>query len=241
MGISVKPAILATPTTLLRSDHRTYSPPSSPPTAELTLKFRDVDERVPLLPTLATHQQHQPHPKIINREMDMDIDERASYTHHHHNNNDQHHLLQNQSAAVAETPASDANYEAIKKELIIKVMKAIADEDAIIFSQIPKQTLTELLVKLLSTNGSGGGASDESRLSTTSIETLITTLTPSKPSKGVEKRKSPSMYNDSEYGQVRFFKMVNSKLKQFERTLKLRKIVTKKKLSEKKIKCILHR
>ena len=61
-------------------------------------------------------------------------------------------------------------------------MKAIADEDESIFSQIPKQTLTELLVKLLNPASSHGGSSgNEVKLSASSIETLITTLTPSKP------------------------------------------------------------
>jgi hypothetical protein len=53
-------------------------------------------------------------------------------------------------------PVVDASieekYEAVKKELIIKIMKAVADDDGGIFSQIPKQTLTDLLVKLLNSN-----------------------------------------------------------------------------------------
>ena len=159
MNMSVKPAkpaILPTPgSTLIRSDLRTFSPPSSPP----DLKFRDVDERVPLLPTPSAHLP----PKIIKRE--MDIDERPSIP------------LLPLPTPPAPQPAADsssASYEALKKELIIKVMKAIADEDETIFSQIPKQTLTELLVKLLHTNSSA----DENRLSTNSIETLLSTLTP---------------------------------------------------------------
>jgi hypothetical protein len=178
MGMSVKPAVV---TSTLKGDSRTYSPPSSPPTsAELSLKYRDVDERVPLLPQ----------PKIIKR--DMDIDERTIPS-------SSYGLLATPSILpsipIIASPSIDSNYEAIKKELIIKVMKAIADEDENIFSQIPKQTLTELLVKLLDTSSS----SNENKLSTNSIETLITTLTPSKPSALMNNLKRKNGAYDSDY------------------------------------------
>jgi hypothetical protein len=69
--------------------------------------------------------------------------------------------------------SAEDKYESIKKELIVKIMKAIADEDGGIFSQIPKNTLTELLVKLLNSNSK----TTDNSLSTESIITLLATLT----------------------------------------------------------------
>ncbi len=61
-------------------------------------------------------------------------------------------LPKQEAQRVATDDLSESKYEEIKKELIIKIMKAIADDDGGIFSQIPKQTLTDLLVKLLNSN-----------------------------------------------------------------------------------------
>lgn len=178
MDMSVKPAILATPVTpLLRNDNRTFSPPSSPPAEK---KYKDVDERMPLLLTRSPPLLNQ-QPKIIKR--DLDIDERYSYTplpplpHIHINTNIPPPTL----TLSAQDNNKNSNYQVIKKELTIKVMKAIADEDESIFSQIPKQTLTEILVKLLNSN-------NENKLSIHTIETLLTTLTtpPTQPKLTIE-------------------------------------------------------
>jgi hypothetical protein len=64
-------------------------------------------------------------------------------------------LLPTPPSVAPTTAAADERYELAKKELIIKIMKAMADEDGGIFSQIPKDTLTELLVSLLNTNDLG--------------------------------------------------------------------------------------
>lgn len=63
---------------------------------------------------------------------------------------------------------ANARYESAKKELSIRIIKAMNDDDGGIFSQIPKQTLTDLLVKLLNANSS--------ELSLETIQALLVTM-----------------------------------------------------------------
>ena len=56
------------------------------------------------------------------------------------------HQANGSQAAAAPT------YETLKQDLVVKMMKAMADNDLGVFAQIPKSTLTELLVKLLDTS-----------------------------------------------------------------------------------------
>lgn len=90
--------------------------------------------------------------------------------------------------------SADDKYESIKKELIVKIMKAIADEDGGIFSQIPKNTLTELLVKLLNSNSK----TTDNALSTESIITLLATLTAASTSSNSNINKDDDLRNLNE-------------------------------------------
>lgn len=111
-------------------------------------EFRDVDERV------------APVPRVSTMPLSGDIDERS--------------LISKPAQAPAPVPVqsnSSQHHETIKKELIKLIMKALADDDGGIFSKIPKQTLTELLIKILNTNESNN------ELSTDTLLTLLTTLT----------------------------------------------------------------
>ena len=81
--------------------------------------------------------------------------------------------------------------ESLKQELIIKIMKSIADSDSghAGSASLPKHTLTELLVKLLNDK--------ESLLGTDVILNLLATLGPSKPNSSILSS-SNHMYADDD-------------------------------------------
>ena len=135
--------------TLLKPSGNKKAPLLPPPTSVSAAKpvFQDVDERI--IP------------------LSRDIDERATALPKSHVSPLQPLLGSPPStvaAAIVTAPLPplqpvyspeeflESKYETVKKELIIKIMKAVADDDGGIFSQIPKQTLTDLLVKLLNSN-----------------------------------------------------------------------------------------
>ena len=62
-------------------------------------------------------------------------------------------MIKQEPIITNKEPIDNSKTESLKQELIIKIMKAIADSDSSndndALSKLPKQTLTELLVKLL--------------------------------------------------------------------------------------------
>ncbi len=156
MNISVKP--------LNKNDN-----PSSPPSGPQPLMSAQplFSKKVPLMstnnPSLFQDVDERAIPSTITQT--SDIDERSIP------------MKPNkvELSPPTNTSAHVVNYDLVKKELIVKIMKAIADDDGGVFSQIPKQTLTELLVKLLNSDSSSNKS--DSSLSTDAIVTLLATLT----------------------------------------------------------------
>lgn len=70
-------------------------------------------------------------------------------------------------------PVIKNDFERAKQELILKIMKAVSDNDSGIFSQVPKQALTDLLVKLVNTDSNDANNS----MTTEAILHLLATLT----------------------------------------------------------------
>ena len=141
MDLPIKPAILPTPT--LRTEIKTSSPPSSPPLPASNNQIKTNN-----IPFRSSFQDVDERHQTVAPTSAGDIDERS---------------------AANLSPAPAINYETVKAELITRIMKALADNDGGIFSQIPRQTLIELLVKLLNPSETG--------LSTEAIITLLATLT----------------------------------------------------------------
>lgn len=128
-NITYKKTLLATPIDVIPSLH--HNNDILPSAFGGVAPNQDIDERAPVEPSISLNIA----PSIIQT---GDIDERSI-------------------PAKVEAPTELADphtAEALKQELIVKIMKAIADGDNGIegdnaLAKLPKQTLTELLVKLL--------------------------------------------------------------------------------------------
>ncbi len=105
---------------------------------------QDVDERSVSTASSLLNSNISTVSSIINNNkqissMNIDVDER--------------HLpsiaLAPNAAIASQESVNNSN---VKQELIIKIMKSLADETGSVFAKIPKPTLTELLVKLINSN-----------------------------------------------------------------------------------------
>jgi hypothetical protein len=165
MDLPIKPAILPTPT--LRTESKTCSPPSSPPLPPPSslIKTNSIPFRSSLYQDV--DERHQATAPTAG-----DIDERS---------------------AANSSPAPPINYESVKAELVTRIMKALADNDGGIFSQIPRQTLIELLVKLLNPSETAG-------LSAEAIITLLATLTAASSKDLARQNTNSSMTDEDKSG-----------------------------------------
>jgi len=97
---------------------------------------QDVDERSTIISSVITTNTTS---ILVNKQETQDVDERTILP-----------IINNKPVDLATNTSNNKN--AIKQELIVKIMNSIADENGGVFSQLPKQTLTELLVKLINSN-----------------------------------------------------------------------------------------
>lgn len=182
-NIPFKKTLLATPTDVIPSLLNNSILPTAFGGASVS---QDVDERSVAPP------KAEPKIPLLNSPsftQSGDIDERAMMQQIKSNQ-----VIENidvQSNNLTE----DTKTESLKQELIIKIMKSIADGDSgngDALSQLPKQTLTELLVKLLNDK--------DNLLGTDVILNLLATLSVKQDSKDIDNEHSNSQNfgNDDE-------------------------------------------